>query len=497
MQAILEITKQVVKVTIDMTKAILNSAGEMEQAQVAFETMLRSEQKADKLLKEIIEFAATTPFELPGLVESSKRLLAFGVAAEDIIPTMTQLGNIAAGVGREKLPQMIRAFGKIKVRGNATMRELNSFIAAGVPILDELAKNLGVSTEEIFKLVRAGKIGFKEVAEATKTMSTGTGQFANLMEKQSKTYLGILTNIQDQFTRIANEAGKELLPVAKNLANAFLDFLKSNRKLIATGIVKWLKGFLEIVAFLFFFVKRLWENLKDTATISKVGKIFETLGRILGKLFEVIANLIGLLGKALGPIFNFILDILQPVLDFIGVLIDAFLIFIKSFDNVGDFFRKIAKSIADFFVNLWEKVINTIKGFWDGLVNIVKGIWDWILSIVKKAGEIIGDVLGKINDAVNAVAEFFGGGEAAFTGRVVEPKQLTPEEILTRNLSMQGLTPAGNTNINVNSDITIGVPAGTPEGVVAEAEAKSREAVKKEWNLILNNGFVNLTGGAR
>lgn len=208
----------------------IKQAGEFEQAQIAFETMLKSTSKAKVLLEDITRFAATTPFELPGLIQSSKKLLAFGFASNEIIDTMTTLGNIASGIGTDKLPSMILAFGKIRTKGKASMEELNILLEAGVPILDQLAKNLGVNTKEIFKMVSAGKIGFPEVQAALTGIGRGAGQFAGLMEKQSKSMFGIFSNIKDTLTILARDIGNDIMPIIKELSRDLLKFLNDNRE---------------------------------------------------------------------------------------------------------------------------------------------------------------------------------------------------------------------------------------------------------------------------
>ena len=122
-------------------KSFLDNASMIEQSRIAFETMLGSSDKARKLLTQLSDFARKTPFDLPQVIEGSQRLLAYNVAAEDIIPTFTMLGNIAAGVGKDKLPQLILAFGQVKAATHLTGAELRQFSEAGVPLLDTLAKN--------------------------------------------------------------------------------------------------------------------------------------------------------------------------------------------------------------------------------------------------------------------------------------------------------------------------------------------------------------------
>lgn len=66
-------------------------SGDLEQAKIAFSTMLGSEEKAMTLLQDLSDFAKTTPFTITGVRESAKQLLAMGVVNENLIPTMKAL----------------------------------------------------------------------------------------------------------------------------------------------------------------------------------------------------------------------------------------------------------------------------------------------------------------------------------------------------------------------------------------------------------------------
>ncbi|WP_438979964.1 tape measure protein [Polynucleobacter sp.] len=199
--------------------AAIKASGQFEQWNIAFTTMLGSQSKATRLMNEIKSFAAKTPFELPGLVESSKQLLAFGFAQEEIIPQLKVLGDIAAGVG-VPVGQLANVFGQVKLAGRLMGQDLMQFTNAGVPLIAALAKNLGVTEGEIKKMVEAGKIGFPEVQKALTGMTTEGGKFFNLMDSQSKSFNGIMSNIGDNIGQFMTGVGDALLPIAKAIATA-------------------------------------------------------------------------------------------------------------------------------------------------------------------------------------------------------------------------------------------------------------------------------------
>lgn len=197
------------------TAAVIAS-GKMEQWQVAFTTMLGSADRADALLKKIRDFAAKTPFDLPQVVEGSKRLLAFGVSANDVIPTLKMLGDVSAGLG-VPMERLILNFGQVKAQTKLTGRELRDFAIAGVPLLETLANQLNKTEAEILDMVSAGKIGFPQVEAAFRSMTSEGGRFADLMTRQSQTLFGQFSNLKDAIFNLAESFGRILLPAAKSI----------------------------------------------------------------------------------------------------------------------------------------------------------------------------------------------------------------------------------------------------------------------------------------
>lgn len=190
-------------VGLGVTKALSTAAwraytlaGNLQQADVAFTTMLWGAEAARKMLQDLSDFAANTPFELTGVRQTAKQLLAYGIEAHKIIPTLKALGDVSAGLS-VPIEQVAYAYGQVKSATKLTGNDLKQFINAGVPIIQELAKNMGVAESKIKDMVSAGKIWFADVEKAFQTMSSEWGKFANLMEKQSDTMMGAWSNLQD------------------------------------------------------------------------------------------------------------------------------------------------------------------------------------------------------------------------------------------------------------------------------------------------------------
>ena len=182
--------------------------GEFQQLEVAFNTMLGSKEQADTLMSQLVRTAAITPFDLQGVANGAKQLLAYGTAAEDVNGTLVRLGDIAAGLSIP-LNDLVYLYGTTMTQGQLFTMDLRQFQGRGIPLADELAKQFGVTKDKVSELVTAGKVGFPEVQKAIESMTNEGGKFGGLMEAQSKTITGQISNIEDAIATMFNEIGKE------------------------------------------------------------------------------------------------------------------------------------------------------------------------------------------------------------------------------------------------------------------------------------------------
>jgi tape measure domain-containing protein len=189
------------------TRSVVEIRGQFQQLGIAFETMLGSKEKADALMQEAVSFASKTPFTLEDVATNVKQLMAMGIATENVMTTMKSLGDVAAGVS-VPISRIAVNYGQVATLGTLQGRELRDFAMAGIPLMDELAKNMGKTKAEIDSMVTAGQIGFPLVEEAFRTMAGEGGKFYNLMEKQNASVTGQLSNLTDKWQIMLNEIGK-------------------------------------------------------------------------------------------------------------------------------------------------------------------------------------------------------------------------------------------------------------------------------------------------
>lgn len=190
------------------TQQVIQTRGEFQQLEVAFTTMLGSAEKANTLMMQLTKTAAVTPFDLKGVTDGAKQLLAYGVAADEVNDTLVHLGDIAAGLSLP-LGDLVYLYGTTLTQGRMFTQDLRQFMGRGIPIAEELAKQFGVTKDKVQELVSTGKVGAEEFKQAIMSMSSEGGKFGGLMEKQSKTITGQISNIEDAIDNAFNKIGKQ------------------------------------------------------------------------------------------------------------------------------------------------------------------------------------------------------------------------------------------------------------------------------------------------
>ena len=185
--------------------------GQFQQTEMAFKTMLQSEEKANDLMQQIIHTAAITPFGVEDVTEGAKQLLAFNVAAEDVNDTLIRLGDVAAGMNLN-LSELVMLYGTTIAKGKMDTMDLYQFLNRGIPIADELAKVMGLDVSnaiaEVKEQLTAGKVTSDIFIKAIQNMTSEGSKFGGLMEAQSETITGQIRNIEDAIEQKFNELGK-------------------------------------------------------------------------------------------------------------------------------------------------------------------------------------------------------------------------------------------------------------------------------------------------
>ncbi len=222
--------------------AAIKFAGNLEQTQLALEVLLGDAAKASQIKDEWTQLAAATPFDSADIDEAGKKLLAFDIEANKVTETLRRIGDISAATG-SSISDIADIYGKAKVQGRLFAEDINQFQGRGIPVLQSLAKVLGVAESEVRDLMSEGKVGFPELEQAFNLMTDEGGRFNGMMEKLSTSTLGKFNSMVDNAQLTLASFGDILLPIANDAMDAISGILEelqglddgSKRFIVTTG----------------------------------------------------------------------------------------------------------------------------------------------------------------------------------------------------------------------------------------------------------------------
>lgn len=446
----------------------------MEQNQVAFTQMLGSAQKAQQLLQQITQFAASTPFELPQVEDLSKKLLAFGFSAQQVIPMLKDIGDAAAGLGlgAEGAERITLAIGQMQAKGRVQADEMLQLVEAGIPAWQILADAMGVSQAKLQQMVSKGLVPADKAIQAL--LDGMEKRFPNMMEQQSKTFTGLLSNIADSANvtlgAIMKPAfdwlEKDALPAIQTGLQAIQGLATGNTDAFAKLLPPSVRtGFKEFAAS----VQMAVDELRDAfggdlgAKMSAFFAPLKSLGPAVGSAFAQIGAGIHMIAAAVagdkdrfGAIANALNippSVQQAILNVIDTLKQAYQIVAPqlkaTFQDIVTFFktnwpeisaavRNVMSVVAAVFNAVWPiikfLVLDTLKAIMDGIKHAVDGIlaiiklfadiftgnWGAIWGDIKR---ILGDALAVLWDwlqvwGLGKVLKFFGSFGRLLGGHV-------------------------------------------------------------------------------
>jgi len=199
----------------------------LQTAQIGFATMLGSAEKAQKFLDDMADFAVRTPFEYPELLEAAKRMLAYGFAAEEVLPTLRAVGDASAalGSGSVGIDRITLALGQIRAKGKLSAEEMRQLTEAGVPAWHILAEAMGKTVPELQDMVSKGLIpGHKAVIMLTQGM---TQRFGGMMQSMENTWQGVTSSIKDIWRMTVGTLTSTLFAGLNNMLIKVRDFLSA------------------------------------------------------------------------------------------------------------------------------------------------------------------------------------------------------------------------------------------------------------------------------
>ena len=357
--------------------------GEFQQLEIAFNTMLGSKAQADALMSQLIKTAATTPFNIGDIANSAKQLLAYGVEAEKVNETLIRLGDIAAGLSIP-INDLAYLYGTTMVQGRLYTQDLNQFLGRGIPLTAELAKQFGVTESKVKTLVTEGKVGFSEVEKAIIALTSEGGKFGGLMEAQSKSITGQISNLEDAVEQMFNEIGKSSEGVISD-SIGIIALLVENWRTVGSVILSVVAGYgaYKAAVITMNVVQKINNMLMAEAALQQ--KLAAMSGVQLSTAQAMAAAKTTLLTAAMNGLKAAIMS--NPIGLILGVIataITAFTAFSSSTSKATEMSKKFGDTAANTISRI-NTLTTTLKGLTEG-TSTHKKVTDELNEILKEYG---------------------------------------------------------------------------------------------------------------
>lgn len=372
---------------LNMGIASVQAAAQMRQYEIAFQTMLKSAEAGTQMLRDLQQFAAETPFDVPGVVSAGQQLMAFGFKAEEIIPMLTNLGDAASGLGlgTEGVSRLAYALGQMQTSGKLNAQDMMQLTSAGISAWDMLAQAAGKTVAEMKDLCSKGAIDSKA---AVQTIVAGMNdQFGGMMAKTSDEVAGLLANIEET-------AGNTSAAVGKYLTEAF------NIKGILKDVSDRLGEFQQKMQTATEQGKSLGDVIKECVpapVIAAIGAFaavlvvvsvaaVATLGAVLGLTAGMVA-----IGAAMGAVAALVVTYWDEIVDAVNIAVQAIL----------DTVVIIGTAVTEVILGVVRWIIGTIGDMW---ANITGNQDNWF----SKFSSMLGDAIKEVEDFAKKAIDWFG-----------------------------------------------------------------------------------------
>lgn len=372
---------------LNMGIASIQAAAQMRQYEIAFQTMLKSAEAGTQMLRDLQQFAAETPFDVPGVVSAGQQLMAFGFKAEEIIPMLTNLGDAASGLGlgTEGVSRLAYALGQMQTSGKLNAQDMMQLTSAGISAWDMLAQAAGKTVAEMKDLCSKGAIDSKA---AVQTIIAGMNeQFGGMMAKTSDEVAGLLANIEET-------AGNTSAAVGKYLTEAF------NIKGILKDVSDRLGEFQQKMQTATEQGKSLGDVIKECVPATVIGVIgafaavlvvvsvaaVATLGAVLGLSAGIVAA-----GAAIGAVAALVVTYWDEIVDAVNIAVQAIL----------DTVVIIGTAITEAVLGVVNWIVGTIGDMW---ADITGDQDNWF----SKFSSMLGDAIKEVEDFAKKAIDWFG-----------------------------------------------------------------------------------------
>lgn len=378
---------------VNAAKAGIDYNATLETSKIKWDTLLGSQEKANKMLKDIEKFAATTPFEKMGVEAMATQLHNAGFRGQELFDQLTKFGDLsgAFGIQADSLQEMVRQYSQVKQAGVAYTEDLNILQDRGIPIYKALAEELNINTADVKKWASEGKISADIYQSALDNLAKSV---EGGMQKQSKSFSGMVSTLKDNMSQAAGI-----------LAQPIFDKLK--------------QGLENVLPYIEDIISSLSEN-GLMGTIQRFAPGIEPFVQTAIAIFTTMGETVGVIIQSMTNFWNEHSSWLMPLISFTWNFIAGFIMStITAIGNVVQSGLAIIDGIINFFQNLFK---GNFQGCWESIKqifsNAITFVWNWmqvqfavnIPNIIKNFGK---SAVSLFTNMWSSIKGFFSGGISA------------------------------------------------------------------------------------
>ena len=448
--------------------AITKLGMEAENSAISFEVLLGSSEKATDMLAKITEMAAKTPFEKMDLQNAAQQMLNFGVAENQVLGYMKQLGDIAAG-DKQRFQSLALVFGQVSSAGKLSGQDLLQFINAGFNPLKELADMTGESYASLQEKMSKGLITTDMVAKAMKRATSEGGKFYHMMDKMSATTGGRISSVIDDIKERTAKMFEYIGPLIAQLlelVNAVVPpIFTAFEKVVSavSTVIQWILKYKDVLTAVGIGVAAFYAivQAKTIALYALVGVIklvtlateaWATITKVINTLF--ISSPIGWIALAVGALTTAVV-----------YCWDKFEGFRSFIFGMWDTFKQFGKVIYEYVIVRFYEIINSVKSLALAFKKLFSGDFGGAYEAVKNGFSNALGVYSKLNAYNEASKISFG---ANYDRRKEQQSMVIPTNSPTgtaeSGLLVPGLSGAGK-GIKTSESLGIGGTGGSGRGV--------------------------------
>lgn len=396
----------------------ISRALNIEDAQAKLKGLGHDTQAIEAIMTDALASVKGTAFGLDAAATTAAAAVASGIKPGQELERYLRLTADAATIAGVSMEEMGSIINKVQAKGVAQMEDLNRLTERGIPIMQWLADEYGVTADAMSEMVSRGEVDAETFRRAIENNIGGAALSAG------DTTRGALANMMAALSRLGEVFVGDGLGAAKTFFNEvtiILDGLAERFKPWVESIQGSLGEAFQLEGFGNKFLA-LFDQLVVSIQNGPIPQLLSSLAPVLPALMEMAQTIGGALGGALRELGEALLPVIPLLADSLaGAIVDL----APSLGDLLVALVPIIPKLADLVVAIAPLLVQLV----DGLIPVINGlVWliaEWgeqltsfldmlsgktdfsgFISSLDEASDAPGTLMRVILDLVNAFTSF-------------------------------------------------------------------------------------------